>query len=70
MDENTKGPFEINIESGEVYLPEGRGDKLDYEKMKSYVIEVTVKDRCHVDNYCYRKLEKKLVEVSIYMDQN
>jgi len=47
-----KGTFEIDAVTGWMYVPEGAGAKLDYEEVKSYTIEVTVRDRCQT-NFCY-----------------
>jgi hypothetical protein len=43
--------FEVDTETGLMFVPEGEGIKLDYETDKSFNIEVTVRDRC--ENGCY-----------------
>jgi hypothetical protein len=54
-----RGLFEIDSESGLFYLPDGQGNKLDYEGLiNTYVIDITVRDRCEKDGYCYGKLEE------------
>jgi hypothetical protein len=47
-----KGTFEVDTETGLMFVPAGEGTKLDYEKGKSFSIEVTVRDRCE-NNGCY-----------------
>lgn len=51
VEDQYRGTFEINTETGEMFVPEGEGTKLDYEDVKSYTIEVTVRDRC--ESGCY-----------------
>jgi hypothetical protein len=56
MEDAYKGTFEIDFVNGSVYLPDGQGSKIDYEKLNIYVIQITVRDRCDKDGFCYGKL--------------
>jgi hypothetical protein len=56
-----KGIFEVDTVTGLMFVPEGEGTKLDYETDKSFIIEVTVRDRCQ-ENFCYPgKLAEKIL---------
>ena len=59
MEERYKGLFEVDTVTGLMFVPEGKGTELDYEKDKSFIIEVTVRDRCQ-HGFCYSgKLAEK-----------
>lgn len=47
-----KDTFKVDTETGLMYVSAGEGTKLDYEKVHSFSIEVTVRDRCE-NNGCY-----------------
>jgi len=51
VEDKYQGTFEVDTETGVMFVPAGEGTKLDYEKLPSFNIEVTVKDRC--ENGCY-----------------
>jgi hypothetical protein len=57
MEKIYKGIFEIDSDTGEVYVPAGSPDRLDYEDTNTYSIEITVKDRCNSGENCYGKME-------------
>lgn len=52
LEELYRGIFEIDPVTGEVFVPKGNKDRLDYEKKESYEIQITVSDRCDTGN-CY-----------------
>jgi hypothetical protein len=54
LDELYRGIFEIDPVTGEVFVPKGNKDRLDYERKNSYEIEIIVKDRCD-SGICYGK---------------
>ena len=67
MEDQYAGTFEIDTETGLMFVPEGEGTKLDYEKVNSFSIEVTVRDRCQ-NNGCYfgKLAENYFVNISAY----
>jgi hypothetical protein len=66
VEELYKGIFEIDPVTGEVFVPPGNKDKLDYEKRRSYEIQITVKDRCDTGN-CYGKFPVVWPHASLQM---
>ena len=67
MEDEYKGAFEIDISTGLLFVPEGRGTNLDYEDVHSFSILVTVRDRCE-NNFCYPgKLANIIVEISVFI---
>jgi len=60
VDDEYKGTFEVDNVTGEMFVPEGAGTKLDYEKIQSFNVEVTVRDRCQNDVCYFGKFKKKI----------
>jgi hypothetical protein len=59
VEELYRGIFDIDPVTGEVFVPKGNKDRLDYEKISNYDIQITVKDRCDTGT-CYGKFRGEI----------
>jgi hypothetical protein len=70
VEDEYKGAFEIDITTGLLFVPEGKGTILDYEEVHSFFLVVTVADRCE-NSFCYSgKLAKYFVGISVIIGRN
>ena len=59
VEDKYKGTFEIDTNSGQLYVPEGAGTNLDYEGQNTFTIQITVKDYCQSEDCTFGKLTDK-----------
>jgi hypothetical protein len=69
MVEGHNGLFEVNITTGQMFVPEGACAKLDYEGVQSYVVEVAVKDRCEAGCYPGKLAEECCGNICLYFQK-
>ncbi|PNF25389.1 hypothetical protein B7P43_G09776 [Cryptotermes secundus] len=67
LEELYRGIFEVDLVTGEVFVPQGNKDRLDYEKKNRYEIQITVKDRCDTGN-CYGDSLSAMTRITIELE--
>lgn len=53
LEERYRGIFDIDPVTGEVFVPRGDSNRLDYEAARSHIVQITVRDRCNEGDICY-----------------
>jgi hypothetical protein len=69
VEDQYTGIFEINNATGEMFLREGGGISLDYEKQQTFTVDVIAKDRCLDGCYFGKLAENCCANTALYSQE-
>ncbi|XP_021930459.1 protocadherin Fat 4-like isoform X2 [Zootermopsis nevadensis] len=68
LEERYRGIFDIDPVTGEVFVPRGDSNRLDYEAARSHIVQITVRDRCNEGDICYADSSSDTTSITINLE--